>query len=209
MGMSRAVIHGAEMTLEQIGEIAQCVDELKWSIAAGLLEHDWVVSELQRIKKDRREEGLKVVSERKPLVVDYAKTPSLAELAVVEHPDRMDAVTIDVAKIKLIVTLADGESYVDGEENLARLKATGKVLLDICVMRAFLKHPELIPREWERMYFWGTILEDTAGNRYVAYIYLRDGEWREGIRWLGNPWKANQPAACLEAEDRPFFAARQ
>ena len=106
------------------------------------------------------------------LTVGYIMAPSLINLRVDTHPDRKDVATIDLSRVERVLTLMPGENRISGHENLKRLKATGKTLLDVRVLEELLKNPHLIPEEWKNgiTYFWGTIFCGSGGVLCVAFL---------------------------------------
>ena len=145
------------------------------------------------------------------LIVDYSIAPSLVNLKIKSHPGRKDIVKYDLSRIERVLTLKSGENRISGHENLKRLKATGKILLDVRVLEELLKHPELIPEEWKKgiTYFWGTIFRYSVGYLYVAYLlwngsrwdwddYWDGSEWYWYCSWLDDDWNGHEPAACLD-----------
>jgi len=139
------------------------------------------------------------------LVVDYSQPFSLLDWKLIEHPTRTDTVTIDTDDIEAITTLKDDEDYVQGEENLTRIKATGKTLLDARVLEELLKHPEAIPEKWKQetngyitdIFFPGTVLMDPDGYRCVLCLYWDDGGWHWSDGWLERDWRASNLSAVL------------
>ncbi len=145
--------------------------------------------------------ALRRTTEAKLLTVDYQSLPTLVKMPTDEHPADRDTHQIDLNKIELILTLKpEDDDRIGGEENLKRLKATGKRLLDVRVMEELLKRPELIPESWKEVgavYFWGTIFRNSYGERYVAYLFWTGGAWHCLFHWLGNDWDSDAPAASL------------
>jgi len=143
----------------------------------------------------------KKVSETKSnlLIVDYDVAPSLVDLKIKTHPERKDIVEYDLSKIERVLTLKPGEDSILGHKNLKRLKASGKILLDVRVLEELLKHPELIPEEWKNgvTYFWGTIFRNSDGHLCVAYLRWLGSSWEWDCSWLGYGWSDDEPAACL------------
>jgi len=101
--------------------------------------------------------------------------------------------------------LKDGETYVNGEEKLKRLKSAGHIRLDDGVFQVFWKNQHLIPERFKEktggnttyIFFDGTILRGPGGGRYVLYLFWCGGEWFWFYRWLGRGWDANYPSAVL------------
>lgn len=145
--------------------------------------------------------AMRRTTEAKFLTVDYGVLPSLVEMEIVERYVRSDADQIDLNKVELTLTLKPSDNgSVGGEDNLKRLRATGKRLLDVRVMEELLQHPELIPESWKKVgavYFWGTIFRRSVGDRCVACLYWSGGAWSWNCVWLVGTWDSSDPAASL------------
>lgn len=144
----------------------------------------------------------KKVSEVKSnlLIVDYGVAPSLINLKIKSHPERKDVIEYDVSKIEHVLPLKSDENRISGNENLKRLNATGKIILDVRVLEELLKHPELIPEEWKKgvTYFWGTIFRNSDGRLCVAGLVWRgSGGWNWNSAWFDRDLFDHKPAACL------------
>lgn len=146
--------------------------------------------------------AMRRTTEPKLLTVDYSVKPSSVEMEIVERCVRSNTDQIDLSKVELTLVIKDLERSVDGYENLRRLRATGKRLLDVRVMETLLQHPALIPESWKKVgavYFWGTIFRRSDGTRYVACLHWRScsERWHWYYSWLGDDWKSSGPAASL------------
>jgi hypothetical protein len=145
--------------------------------------------------------AMRRTTEPKLLTIDYRVLPSLVNMEIVEHHVRSNTDQIDVSKVELILTLKPSDNgSVGGEENLKRLRATGKRLLDVRVMEELFQHPELIPESWKKVgavYFWGTIFRNSDGYRFVAYLCWDGVAWYWSSFWLDNAWRSLSPAASL------------
>ncbi len=106
---------------------------------------------------------------------------------------------IDLSKIELTLTLKEGESSVNGEENLRRLKNTGNIRLDAKVFETLRQNKKMIPESWKGkyVYFHGTVLRNPRGHRCVLYLYRNDGKWYWNYDWLDNDWNGRSPSAVL------------
>lgn len=82
-------------------------------------------------------------------------------------------VRFDIAKVKLVNVLSDGETNIDGEERLERLKAYPGTMLDSGVFYHLCRYPECIPDAWK----------ECGPNGEVRYITF-DGTIAAGIRWV-------------------------
>lgn len=137
------------------------------------------------------------------LPVDYSIAPSLVNLKIETHPKRTDVVRIDMTKVERVLALKEGDSSITGHENLERLQATGRTLLDVRVLEELWKNKHLIPESWKQgvTYFWGTIFRDGLDGLCVACLCWVGSWWRWGYGWLGSGWDSYGPAACLASEE--------
>lgn len=102
----------------------------------------------------------------------------------------------------------DGESQINGEEKILRLKAAKFVRLDARFCRDLLSEPEQKTLEWlyaKRKVNWidfpGTILRSPSGGRSVLFAY-RDGTgWDWHADWLENGWVGQSLSALLASYD--------
>ena len=102
----------------------------------------------------------------------------------------------DVKKIKLHFEPEQRESYIGGEILAKRMKDKG---MNSNTLKYLLDNQKEIPEEWKGkyIYFFGTILRRSDGNRYVLYLCWRGGEWDWLYGWLGHVWRAGRPSAVL------------
>jgi hypothetical protein len=123
-----------------------------------------------------------------------------------EEDERSLALTeVDLTAVRFETMLKDRETYVKGETKLERLKKAGHVRLDAKVFQRLWENQYLIPEHWKEktngnttyIFFDGTVLRDSNGNRYVLYLYWRGGAWDWGVRWLGDGWGVRGPSAVL------------
>ncbi len=126
--------------------------------------------------------------------------------SVVEQDERSLTLTeIDPTKVQFKVTLKNSESSVVGEEKLKRLIASGEIRLDAKILQTLWENQYLIPESWKQLtngnttfiYFDGTVLQDSSGDRYVLCLYWNAGRWHWYYLWLGYEWHANHPSAVL------------
>lgn len=126
---------------------------------------------------------------------------------IVEETDtRSTALTeLDLAKVEHVTMLRDGETYVKGEENLRRLKASDYIRLDADIFFTLWENQYLIPESWKEkindnmraIFFDGTILRDSNGRRHVLCLYWGDGRWDWHLCWLGGGREITDPSAVL------------
>jgi len=103
--------------------------------------------------------------------------------------------------------LKSGESYINGEERLKRIKATPEdIQLDGDDFLALWQEEGHKALNWlyktkaiTWLSFWGIILRSPGGHRSVLYLCrLEDGSWRWGYDWVDDDvWYAGHPAAVL------------
>jgi hypothetical protein len=137
--------------------------------------------------RDRSCVGEDEVGSKRILTVDYSIKPALVGLDIESHPNRSDVVEIDPSKLTSIQVTCNGET---GHECLRHLKASGKPLLDHRVQEELYKqrNQNFIPEDWKeknRIYFFGTIFRDTAGDLLAPHLYYqRASGWRWLFDWL-------------------------
>lgn len=72
-----------------------------------------------------------------------------------------------------------------------------KEALNSNTLKYFLDHQDKTPTDWKGryVYFFGTVLRDSRGGRYVLCLCWGDGAWRWGYRWLVNAFYAQSQSA--------------
>lgn len=121
---------------------------------------------------------------------------SIAEL----HERAFELTEVDLNKVRFETMLRSGETSVEGEEKLRRLKEAGHIPLDATIFLALWRNQALIPEDWKtkgNIFFDGTVLRNHSGRRYLLYLYWNDGEWFWDCSWLDCDWNAKDPSACL------------
>ena len=155
--------------------------------------------------------GRVIVGESKVIPIDHTSAFDPVAFigvgwSILEQDERsLKLSEVDLTKVSLEMTLKDGEKSVVGEEKLKRLVATGDIRLDAKVFQTLWENKHLIPEAWKQptngnttyVFFDGTILRDSDGDRCVLYLYWRGGKWSWGCRWLGHKWGASYPSAVL------------
>lgn len=81
--------------------------------------------------------------------------------------------------------MLDGETTIDGEEHLKRLKQTGYIRLGASIFQALWEDHHLIPEYWKgtfkdrkHIYFDGTVLINQCGRYVISMYWNRDGGWK-------------------------------
>lgn len=108
---------------------------------------------------------------------------------------------LDLAKVRLETTLKRGESSVNGEEKLRRLKKLDCIRLDAKVFQALWENKHLIPGDWKgkTIFFVGTIFRGRHGDRYILALFWGGSAWGWNSYWLDCDWGAHDPSAVLAA----------
>lgn len=115
---------------------------------------------------------------------------------------------LDLNKVKYVTMLKKGETSINGEEKLKRLKKDGHIRLDADILFTLWKNRHLIPESWKErgvngntkfIYFDGTVLRRVSGHRCILYLYWCGVAWRWDVRWLDNDWRSDDLSAVLES----------
>lgn len=114
---------------------------------------------------------------------------------------------LDAGQILRKDYLRKGESSINGEERLKRIKAApADVQLDAEDFLALWQEEGHKTLNWlyetksiSWLSFWGTILRNPYGNRGVLYLCRRgDGSWSWSCSWVGRDfWSASPPSGVL------------
>ena len=127
--------------------------------------------------------------------------------SIEEQDERAITLTeIDLTSVMFDSTLEKGEKSIKGEDKLNRLKEkTNRIRLDAGIFKTLWENQILIPEKWKEqtngnttfIFFDGTVLRDSDGNRYVLCLCWGDGRWDWYYYWLGLDWSADGPSAVL------------
>ena len=104
---------------------------------------------------------------------------------------------VDLSKLALHLEPEQEKGTIKGEVLAERMKEKG---LNSAVLKYLSDNPKLIPDDWKGklVYFWGTILRNPHGYRYVLYLYWHGDEWNwDSDGWLVSDWDAASPSAVL------------
>jgi hypothetical protein len=115
---------------------------------------------------------------------------------------------IDWNQVIMETNLQKGEAYITGEEKLLRLKAGKNIRLGAKAFLSLWKDYEANgansmleklrkAKNMTRIYFFGTVLRHSGGNRYVLYLCFDVREWNWNYRWLDYYWNSVDPSASL------------
>lgn len=121
--------------------------------------------------------------------------------SIVEEDESLLVLTeVDLTKVTLETMLRPGETRIQGEEKLRRLKDLGHIRLDARVFQHLWENQHMIPVAWRSkgdVFFDSTIFRGSAGGRYVLFLTWRGGRWYGSLNWLGENLNAECFSACL------------
>jgi hypothetical protein len=123
-----------------------------------------------------------------------------------EQDERSIALTeVDLTAIRFESMLKEGETLVNGEDKLTRLKDAGHIRLDAKILETLWDNQHLIPAKWKEqtngnttfIFFDGTVFRSPRGRRYVLCLYWFGGQWGWDYDRLGLGWLVVSPSAVL------------
>jgi hypothetical protein len=125
---------------------------------------------------------------------------------IVEEDQSALALTeIDFSKVRFEHGLKDGESVIDGEEKLKRLKTLGLIRLDAKAGQTLYEEKgqptlrflhDVYGITWFELA--GTVLRYSSGDRYFLYLYRGDdGSWYWDCSWLDDARNARNVSPLL------------
>lgn len=127
--------------------------------------------------------------------------------SMVEQDEQSLALThVDLTKVSFETSLGQGENYIVGEERLTRLKSARYIRLDAKVCQVLYENNDLIPESWKKptngeityIFFDGTILADSEGDRNALYLFWIDDKWWYGCGLLEDiGFSHNSPSAVI------------
>lgn len=120
-----------------------------------------------------------------------------------EIDERSLALTeVDLSKVILETCLKQDESSIVGEEKLTRFKAIANTIrlggnVFLALWEDYQANKENSCLEWLRknrgvtyVDFFGLVLRNPRGRRYVLYLCFGGSEWHWSYDWLGRGWSA-------------------
>lgn len=128
----------------------------------------------------------------------------------VSEPD-----TVDFAQLVCETHLQGKETTIDGEEKVRRTRTGANRQLGdktflalwnnwLACQTAGKPEDSILECLWRSgkiksiIYFFGRILRDPSGYRYVLFLYRSGGGlWHWDYNWLGNHWNAGSPSIAL------------
>ena len=117
----------------------------------------------------------------------------------------LELMEVNMTKVCLETMLTSDETVINGEKKLKRLKEAGYIRLDAKVFQILWENQYLIPERWKEkingniqyIFFDGTVLRNSSGNRSVLCLCWLGDEWHWGVGWLDSDWDANAPSVVL------------
>lgn len=130
---------------------------------------------------------------------------------VAEPEETLDLAKLDFSWVRFETCLKHDEELIEGEEKLMRLRGMrdmGVVCLNSDAFHAlwldYQTRGENSILEWLRknervtyLDFFGLILKNPSGARFVLYFYWSGGRWGWRYRWLGHRWDLSHRSAVL------------
>ena len=152
-----------------------------------------------------------IIGEPKVIPIDRSTAFNPAEFigkgwTIEEQDERSLALTeVDLTVIRFETMLKDGETRINGEEKLRRLKKAGHIRLDAKVFQTLWENQHLIPERWKEktnnnttyIFFDGSVLRSPDGDRGVLCLCWDGVGWDWDYDWLGIDWDTDYPSAVL------------
>jgi hypothetical protein len=184
-------------------------------------------AERMRARLDSKEplsqEEIEGLTENPENILEIDRTADVIEFtgwsgAEIENKDTdkssIELTEIDISKLKLDTSWLGGESILNGEKRLEALKKSGKIRLDAQILIALTKLPkEELNRKMEILaeaneisledlkkkyiFFDGTIIRDSGGNRGALCLGWDGSEWHWNYDSLDNDWNDSNPSLVL------------
>lgn len=112
---------------------------------------------------------------------------------------------LNLSQVRFENCLKPDEIFHTGEERLTRLLAQGGIRLDVGVFWHLWQNKHLIPASWKEpingntrfVFFDGTTLRDSDGNRYALCLYWNGVEWLWFVYWRVDDRHADGPSVVL------------
>ncbi|TSD02914.1 MAG: hypothetical protein Athens071416_433 [Parcubacteria group bacterium Athens0714_16] len=149
--------------------------------------------------------GSKIIQIDRSIPFDPAKFIG-AGWSIEEQDEKSLALTeIDLTKVVFETTLEKNEKTINGVDKLKCLKEKNVIRLDAKIFQTLWENQNFIPEEWKKktngnttfIFFDGTILRFSYGNRCVLYLYWYGGKWHWDFYWLDNDFDVSYPSAVL------------
>ena len=182
-------------TAKFLAVIGENMPEIQSDIMQGWIERP---KTLQRVLRDAFCPPTKHQAEDAPIehVIDCDADPFVPNGWKVEEHKKDGQCKWDAAQVALYLSDPQKEGKTI-EGNKLRTELNGKPVLNANVLDYLLKHPHLIPEEWEDKYvfFWGTIYRRSGGRLGVRCLYWDFNGWQWGSSRLVADWRDHHPAA--------------
>ena len=175
---AHSAVTDGKLANEELGSFTRRCDEIKRRLNEGTLSFSLVMNGLQSIIEDR--------SSKSSHLINLDADPFIPDGWYVEEHQKGGQFKWDASKVRLYLSEPQkrGRSI---EGNKLRNTLKHQLVLNANVLDYLLKHPHLIPEEWNSKYvfFWGTIYRDSDGYLDVRHLYWYGGRWDWDDCWLG------------------------
>jgi hypothetical protein len=207
---------GKSVSIEQSHAVIQAlVNNVDWNVLDGDALQQQIINKPKEAGAQfttfLKNGAYVIIGEPKIISIDRTKLFDPATFigqgwTIEEQDERSLALTeVDLTKVKFETCLQKGETSIQGEKKLKRLKQMGNICLDAGVFMTLWQNQNLIPERWKEktngnttfIYFDGTILRGPDGFRYVLCLYWLDDRWHWRCRRLGDDWVVRNPSAVL------------
>lgn len=124
---------------------------------------------------------------------DYRFDPNEPRIVVTE---------MNLADVRAVSMLREGEHHITGEESLYRLKEGNHIRLGVDALMFFWENQQFIPKEWEKhdtVHFVGDIIlcPGSENHRHTLCLARREIKWYVRIGWLGYNKDVSDRSAIL------------
>lgn len=205
------------VSIDQSHSVIQALaNNVDWSVLDGDMLQEKIIKNQKEVGKQftlfLKNGGKVIVDSPRVISIDrsipFDPTTFIGNgLSIEEQDERAIALTeIDLTEVMFDSTLEKGEKSIKGEDKLKRLKEkTNRIRLDAGIFKTLWENQILIPLKWKEktngdttfIFFDGTVLRNSIGDRCVLYLYWNDGEWSWRYSWLESGWNADDPSAVL------------
>lgn len=205
------------VSIDQSHSVIQALaNNVDWSVLDGYMLQEQIIKNPKEAGKQftafLKNGGKVIVDSPRVISIDRSipfdpKTFIGNGWSIEEQDERAIALTeIDLTSVMFDSTLEKGEKSIKGEDKLNRLKEkTNRIRLDAGIFKTLWENQILIPEKWKEktngnttfIFFDGTVLRNSSGDRYVLCLFWDDGEWRWHYDWLEFGWGALSPSAVL------------
>ena len=127
-------------------------------------------------------------------LIDLAARPTTIKLLSVKSHQRGKLCRFNPDIFLYLSEFQQGR-HITGYDLKKELK--DKKVLSANVLDYLLKHAKRIPSEWKdkKIYFWGTIYQNSCHDTYVRYLFWTGARWSSGRELLSNEFASSDFAA--------------